>query len=106
VNEMDEEYIEYAPSHVIADVHRMGHEIIVLVAKIMESPMKNAHYTEEILEAAEEMAKFFEEHGLTGDGNEPAPIAISSAEPRRLSDLFVDMAQLGINGFFDRIKEE
>lgn len=103
---MDEEFIERAPAQVIADVHRMGHEIIVLVAKIMESPINNAHYTEEILEAAEEMAKFFDEHGLAGDGNEPAPIAISTIEPRTLSDLVMDMAQHGIIGLFDRMKEE
>jgi|MDTC01.2.fsa_nt_gb hypothetical protein len=103
---MEDEFIEHAPAHVIADVHRMGHEIIVLVAKIMESPINNAHYTEDILEAAEDMAKFFEDHGLTGDGNEPAPIAVSAIEPRRLSDLVVDMAQLGLTGLFDRMKEE
>jgi len=103
---MDDEFIEHAPAEVIADVHRLGHEIIVLVAKIMESPINNAHYTDDILEVAEELKSFFEENGLTGDGNEPAPIAISTGQPRNLSDLFVDMAQLGINGIFDRIKED
>lgn len=109
VNEMEDEYIEHAPADVIAEVHRLGHEIIVLVAKIMESPMNNAHYTEEIFEATEELEEYFKSKGLTGDGNESQPIAMVSEDTGVMTlgqNYWLQMAQLGINGLFDKMKED
>ena len=103
---MTDYHIESAPPDVIANVHRIGHEILVLVAKIMESPSKNAHYTGEIIDAAEELAEYFENMGVTGDGNEPTAIAIPMDQNRTFSDLFMNMAQLGVSGLFERMKEE
>lgn len=104
--ESNDEYIEYAPEEILSELHKMGHEIIGLVVKIMEAPVKNAHYTNEISVILEDMEDFFTEHGIKGDGNVPQAIAQPLDQTRTLSDVFVDMAQLGINGFIEGLRRD
>lgn len=103
---MEDEYFEYAPQEILQELHRMGHEIIGLVVKIMEAPVKNAHYTEAIGKHLDEMDEMFEEYGIKGDGNRPQAIAQPIEEGRTLQDALMDMAQTGLIGFIDKLRED
>lgn len=103
---MEDEYFEYAPQEILQELHRMGHEIIGLVVKIMEAPVKNAHYTEAIGKYLDEMDELFEEHGINGDGNSPQAIAQPIEQGRTLQDALMDMAQTGLIGFIDKLRED
>ena len=104
--EPDEIHVEYAPEEILNELHKLGHELIGLVVKIMEAPAKNAHYTNEINAIVEETEEFFSEHGIKGDGNTPQPLAQPLGATRTLSDVFVDMAQIGINGLIDGLRRD
>jgi len=104
--DQEEEYMEYAPQEILQELHKMGHEIIGLVVKIMEAPVKNAHYTNDISLILDDMEELFKEYDIKGDGNTPQALAQPLDGTRTLSELFVDMAQVGISELIDGFRRD
>jgi len=86
---------EYIPGDVLKELHDLGHKIIHLTVNLMESPFRNAHHTDEIIQVAEEIGDILEECEISGDGEIPRSLAKSTSE-RNLGDVFRQVASVGL----------